>query len=331
MCSCGSTIPTGAGPAPSSPHGPHLPARHITGPVCHRSTVLLRTPGCTAGMGQRMVPQKVTGFPGAARSCFSPARRQLGCDTAAHWCRSTCCPWSPCWWPHWPCPWPFSMAWPHVGCSSQLARAAHPGDIHGGPCGGSTCHLKDVGCPGKPLADGVSGGAGIRGSSRLGCAAGRAEVQRHLAGELEGHVLQPHPEGHTRHLSSACPATSSRWIMTASTRTACPPSWLGLIWRGLASTWRPSPGRSGRSSASPPASGTWHARTTVPMSTCPTPAASATSSPWIWPRDSGGGWHVCPIPMEYVGILVEVVAVQPRATDHFAKHTIPWCICNHVT
>lgn len=34
-------------------------------------------------------------------------------------------------------------------------------------------------------------------------------------------------------------------------------------------------------------------RIAVLPSTCPTPAASCTSSPWMWPRDPGGGWHVC--------------------------------------
>ena len=69
-------------------------------------------------------------------------------------------------------------------------------------------------------------------------------------------------------VSSAGPATSSRWMMTASTWTACPPSWLGLTWRGPAS----SPGRSGRSPGSPPAGDMWHGRTTVLTSTRPTPA-----------------------------------------------------------
>lgn len=49
------------------------------------------------------------------------------------------------------------------------------------------------------------------------------------------------------------------------------------------------------------------------MSTRPMPAALATSSPWTWPRCSGGSQHVHPILMEDVGIWMEVVGVQARA------------------
>ena len=42
-------------------------------------------------------------------------------------------------------------------------------------------------------------------------------------------------------------------------------------------------------------------------------------------------WHVHPIPVEdtYMGILAEVTGVWARASARFAKHNVPWHVCNY--
>lgn len=194
----------------------------------------------------------------------------MGCEVVAHCCCDTCCPLPP-------------HSWPCDCASGPSPRGI--GNMWDSPDSWHV-HLEDMGCPSNLLEDGEAGNG-------PGCAGGRAGVQGHLAGELQGHVLQPHPEGHAWHpVSGSSIHSSSRWNDNCFDMDCFPTflAGLNLAWTGLYMIsflfWE-------KWQATCQPSRKWHLGWQDHFHDV---YMLCSSSPWMWQGDSGGRQHVAPSP-----------------------------------